>query len=142
MDFLDPRQDLYLAMTEERVNAEFMFVSLDDGTPIINCRLREWKRGNAADRMILAGGRNCDEALAYAYQGLIGNNWLSMDWSARAYNVGIVNMLQRPHLPVRQPVDVQRLLSGFSNGHVTSGPESGDSAGQKPAQLHQRRNKE
>lgn len=106
----DPIRALYAVMCGERLNIDVMFVELDDGTPIINCRFREWKKGNATDRMILSGGRSLDEALVYAYRGLVDNTWLPMDWGARSYNIGVVNMLARPHLPVRQHLSVESLL--------------------------------
>ena len=111
----DPIRALYAVMCDERLNIDVMFIALDDGTPIINCRFREWKKGNATDRMILAGGRSLDEALVYAYKGLTDNIWLPMDWSARSYNIGVVNMLARPHLPVRQSLAFDSLLEAANN---------------------------
>ena len=111
----DPIRALYAVMCDERLNVDFIFVPLDDGTPIINCRFREWKKGNATDRMILAGGRSLDEALVYAYKGLTDNVWLPMDWSARAYNIGLVNMLARPHLPVRERLAFDSLVEAANH---------------------------
>lgn len=133
----DPIRALYLVMCGERVNVEFLFVELDDGTPVINCRLREWKRGNASERMILAAGRSLDEALVYAYKGLSEAIWLPIDWSARAYEVGVVSMLARPHLPVRPPLPFDSALRAINQRNVTEVPHPADNV---PLSVSQRRN--
>jgi hypothetical protein len=131
----DPIRALYAVMCDERINIDVLFVPLDDGTPVINIRFREWKKGNATDRMVLAAGRSLDEALVYAYKGLTENVWLPMDWSARAYEIGIVNMLARPHLPVRQPLPFDRLFKAIveaPNGKLPDDEVFGDPETSQP----------
>lgn len=142
MDEENPVVALYAVMCGERLNVDVIFVDTDEGVPIINCRFREWKKGNATDRMILAGGRSLDEALVYAYRGLVDNVWLPMDWSARSYNVGVVNMLARPHLPVRQPIAIDSVLRAVNSGHMTTGPQPVDSVRQNGAQSRRGQSKE
>lgn len=106
------QQELYERMGLERVNVEFMFARDDDVDPVITCRFREWSAGRNAGRMILAGGRTLDEALAYAYTGLCDNEWIPLDWRLRAIGVGVVSTVTPKLVPVRQPIDVRALLTG------------------------------
>lgn len=104
------RQELYVRMGQERVNVEIMFARDDDEDPVISCRLREWSAGRNAGRMILAGGRTVDEAIAYAYHGLCENHWIPLDWRLRAVGVGTVYGIVTPITPVRRPIDVSAVL--------------------------------
>lgn len=105
------QQELYSRMGLERVNVEFMFPRDDEADPVITCRFREWSAGRNAGRMILAGGRTLDEALAYAYTGLCENEWIPLDWRLRAVGVGVVSTVTPKLLPVRQPIDVRALFT-------------------------------
>lgn len=113
------QQELYERMGLERVNVEFMFARDDDADPVISCRFREWSAGRNAGRMILAGGRTLDEALAYAYQGLCENDWIPLDWRLRAVGVGVVTTVTPKLVPVRQPIDFRALLAGSSDDFLT-----------------------
>lgn len=107
----DERQRLYEYMGTERVNVEIMFARPDDDEPIITCRLREWSAGRNAQRMILAGGRTVDEAIAYAYTGLLENNWIPLDWRVRAPYVGAVYGVVTPPVPIRRPIALNAILA-------------------------------
>jgi hypothetical protein len=106
------RQRLYEYMRSERVNVEIMFPRLDDEEFVITCRFREWAVGRNAGRMILAGGRTVDEAIAYAYVGLLEGTWVPMDWRARAPYIGTVARVSETPTPIRRPLDVQSLFDG------------------------------
>jgi len=83
-------RDVWLALSTERVNTELMFVDDEEIGFLVTCRMRPWKGSAQEGRMILAGGRTPHEALAYAYQGLFEDRWLSLDWRARASKVGVM----------------------------------------------------
>ena len=126
------QQELYARMQQERVNVEIMFTRDNEQDPIISCRLREWSAGRNAGRMILAGGRTLDEALAYAYTGLCENEWIPVDWRARAVGVGVVHTLAPTPLPVRQPINLRDLLEADNtwdmidvSSPAPNGPQNG-----------------
>lgn len=104
------RQELYLRMGTERVNVEIMFPRDDDDDPVISCRFREWSAGRNANRMILAGGRTVDEAIAYAYTGLCDNQWIPLDWRLRAPGVGTVYGVITPPVPIRRPIRASAIV--------------------------------
>src|SRR5688500_17537286 len=83
-------RDVWLALSTERVNTGLMFVDDEEMGFRVTCRMRPWKGSAQEGRMILAGGRTPHEALAYAYQGLFEDRWLSLDWRARASKVGVM----------------------------------------------------
>lgn len=133
---MSERQELYRRMGSERVNVEIMFARAEDEELIISCRLREWSAGKNAGRMILAGGRTLDEAVAYAYQGLFEGTWVPMDWKARAYGVGTVQGISAVPTPIRRPLDLRALVNEDAEWEVMPPMESGVNGPQNGAQSH------
>lgn len=134
------RQELYVRMGQERVNVEIMFARDDDEDPVISCRLREWSAGRNAGRMILAGGRTVDEAIAYAYHGLCENHWIPLDWRLRAVGVGTVYGIVTPIVPVRRPIDVSAVLRHDDDWLTADLPDTGGNGPQNGAQRDPQRN--
>lgn len=128
------RQELYVRMGQERVNVEIMFARDDDEDPVISCRLREWSAGRNAGRMILAGGRTVDEAIAYAYHGLCENHWIPLDWRLRAVGIGTVYGVVTPIVPVRRPIDVSAILRRDDDWLEAEVPDSRGNGPQNGAQ--------
>jgi hypothetical protein len=121
-------------MGNERVNVEVMFARPDDEDPIISVRLREWSAGRNAGRMILAGGRTLDEAVAYAYNGLCDNAWLPIDWKLRAAFVGVVNSVMEKPIPVRPRIALSAILTDDDDPFLTDTLEPGGNVPQNGAQ--------
>jgi hypothetical protein len=132
-------QQLYTYMGSERVNVEVMFARPDDSDPVITCRLREWSAGRNASRMILAGGRTLDEAVAYAYVGLCDNSWIPLDWKLRAAFVGVVNSVFEKPVLVRPAFRVSDVLSDADEWDVVPVPLTPANGPQDGAQRGPRR---
>lgn len=102
---MDGMNLIYAELAASRVNCELIFGEATTQDPVITCRLRPWKGGRNSNSMVLAGGRTADEAIYYAYVGLYGGHYVSMDWAARADGVGLVYELSAK-------TDYQRRPSG------------------------------
>lgn len=134
------KEDIWSALSTERVNVEVMFVPDPISGLMVSCRIRPWKGGNNADRMILAGGASPDEAIAYAYFGLYRGRWIPLNWSQRATTLGVQNAAPaqeevRKTLPFSQ-MDFETFLGGIASNHT--GEEV--IGGLEPLQPHQKVN--
>lgn len=139
---MDGMDLIYAELAASRVNTELCFAEATVEEPIITCRLRPWKGGRNSNSMVLAGGRTADEALYYAYIGLYRGDYIPMDWSARAANVGLVLELDPKTTPQhRTPglqLDAARSFDAFlgnQSAEAKNGVSGGSEGHSEPLRL-------
>jgi hypothetical protein len=101
----------------EHINIELIITNDDDGYVFFNFRARPWKNSPNDGRMLLVGAPTLNECMILLADGLLGQDWTPLSWTARLHSLGSAPSLAKSPGPLFRHSEPERLPEVGTKDH-------------------------